>query len=170
MADEVLRVRLLEAMAASFRKIVPGGPERYHFDLSERPDCVVIGRNIFGDDDRVPMVTILEVPVPLDQIVPPPDSSYSRGTWDLLVQGFVPDDKEHPTRPAHHLMADVKYRLAVEKRRNKDFAILGMGNHIVDLRIGAGVVRPPNELSEYAFFWLNVAMDIVEDLMNPYED
>jgi hypothetical protein len=166
MADEVLRIRILDALAAdiaSIRKV-----DGYTHDLN--PDCVFWGRGIFGDKDPLPMISILEVPIPLDQVVPPPDSSYSSGTWELLIQGFVKDDAKQPTRPAHRLMADVKKKLALTKRTNRDFELFGMGNHVTDIRIGAGVVRPPDEVSSKAYFWLNLSLDIVEDLSNPFED
>ncbi len=181
MADEVLRLRILAALQKSLAQIsVTNG---YVFDLDEvvtlegenGPEDhyhrVKTGRAIFGDKDPLPMLSILEVPIPLDQVVPPEDSSYSNGGWALLIQGFVKDDLINPTRPAHRLMADVKKRLAWEKRRNRDFDILGMGeNHITDMRIGAGVVRPPDEISAKAYFWLDLTLDITEDLSNPYED
>lgn len=166
MADEVLRIRILDALAADIASIrITDG---YTNDLDA--NCVFWGRGIFGDKDPLPMISILEVPIPLDQIVPPPDSSYSSGTWELLIQGFVKDDAKLPTRPAHRLMADVKKKLALTKRRNRDFDLFGMGNHITDIRIGAGVVRPPDEVSAKAYFWLNLSLDIVEDLSNPFED
>lgn len=141
-----------------------GGP------LTNMVDRVKRGRLIFGEKDPVPMISILEVPIPLDQIVPPPDSTYSNGTWELLIQGFAKDDPDYPTDPAHVLMAATKKRLAEEKRKNRDFKLLGMGKHITDLRIGAGVVRPPDEVSAKAYFWLNLSLDIVEDLLDPFED
>lgn len=166
MANEVLRIRILDALAADIASIrIANG---YTHDLN--PQSVFWGRGIFGDKDPLPMISILEVPIPLDQIVPPPDSSYSSGTWELLIQGFVKDDAKWPTRPAHRLMADVKKKLALTKRRNRDFDLFGMGNHITDIRIGAGVVRPPDEVSSKAYFWLNLSLDIVEDLSNPFED
>lgn len=166
MAGEVLRVRVLDALKASLEtmSIATG----YHYDMAGK---VVWGRIVLGADDPLPIITILEVPIPLDLIVPPPDSSYAKGTWELLIQGFVPDDEERPTRPGHWLMADTKKRLAFEKRRNANFDILGLGaNCITDMRIGAGVVRPPGELSDKAFFWLNLSIDMVEDMADPYED
>lgn len=164
-AIEPLRIRILDVLAADIASIrVANG---YMNDLNA--NCVFWGRSVFGDKGPVPMVSILEVPIPLDQIVPPPDSSYSSGTWELLIQGFVKDDKHKPTRPAHRLMADVKKKLALTKRRNRDFDLFGMGKHITDMRIGAGVVRPPDEVSAKAYFWLNLSLDIVEDLADPFE-
>lgn len=131
--------------------------------------AVFRGRTVFGEDDPEVMLSILEAPIPVDQVGSAPDNTASTGLWELLLQGFVPDDYENPTDPAHFLMAAAKVRLAYEKSRNRDFDILGLGNHVTDLRFGAGVVRPPDEISDKAYFWLNVTLEIVEDLAKPYE-
>lgn len=127
------------------------------------------GRVIFGDDDPLPMFSILEAPIPLDQVPSAADNTGSTGIWELLIQGFVDEDHKNPTDPAHYLMAAAKERLAFEKARNRDFDILGLGKHVTGLDIGAGVVRPPDEISAKAYFWLNVSLTIAEDLLKPYE-
>lgn len=172
MAD-VLRIRILKKLQSVLEGIdgaTFGLTDEAGTALPDMRNRVKRGRLIFGDKDPIPMISILEVPIPLDQIVPPPDSSYSNGTWELLIQGFAKDDPEYPTDPAHVLMAATKKRLVEEKKRNRDFQILGMGKHITDLRVGAGVVRPPDEVSAKAYFWLNLSLDIVEDLDDPFED
>jgi hypothetical protein len=132
------------------------------------------GRVIFGENDPVPMVSILEVPIPPDQVEPPTDSPLSSGFWELMVQGFIDDDPENPTDPAHRLMADVKKRLAIEKKKALEMepedGIFGLGNHVTKLNFNAGVVRPPDEISAISYFWLNVNLYVVEDLSDPYED
>lgn len=172
MAD-VLRIRVMKKLQTVLEEIdgtLFGLTDEAGTALPTMAGRVKRGRLIFGDKDPIPMLSILEVPIPLDQIVPPPDSSYSNGTWELLIQGFAKDDAENPTDPAHVLMAATKKRLAGEKRKNRDFNIFGMGKHITDMRIGAGVVRPPDEVSAKAYFWLNLSLDIVEDLFDPFED
>ena len=146
--------------------------------LTDFTDRAFRGRMTYGDKDPLPMLSILEVPIPLDQIVPPPDSSYSSGSWELLIQGFAVDDPNYPTDPSHVMMAAVKKRLAQAKVQTKnyresgvgEFQILGMGPHITGMQIGAGVVRPPDEVSVKAYFWLNLTLDVVEDLLDPFED
>lgn len=173
-AAEVLRIRILKKLQTILSEV-----DGFRFGLTDETGApladlsgrVFRGRARYGADDPLPMLSILEVPIPLDQIAPPPDSSYSNGTWELLIQGFVADDKEVPTDPAHVLMAAVKKRLAEEKRKNADFNLFDMGpRHVTDMRIGAGVVRPPDEVSEKAYFWLNLALDVVENLNDPFED
>ena len=169
MASEPLRLRVLKAMTAALKEIsVDNG---YHTDLDEK---VFRGRVVFGENDPIPLISILEVPIPLDQIPPPPDSEFSTGGWELMIQGFVDDDPENPTDPAHYFMADVKKRLAIEKRKALAMSaaegIFGLGNYVVGMRIGSGVVRPPDEISAKAYFWLTVTLDMAEDLADPYKD
>lgn len=169
MASEPLRLRILKAMTAALKEIsVANG---YHTDLDEK---VYRGRVVFGENDPIPLISILEVPIPLDQIPPPVDSEFSTGGWELMIQGFVEDDPENPTDPAHYFMADVKKRLALEKRKALAMVasegIFGYGNFVVGMRIGSGVVRPPDEISAKAYFWLTITLDMVENLADPFED
>ncbi|TPI86360.1 hypothetical protein [Mesorhizobium sp. B2-8-9] len=178
--DDPFRLRVQKALAAAIGSVsITGG---YHFDLAGK---VFRGRDLFGDaSDPLPMVSILEPPLPIDQLRSPPLASESSGDWDLLLQGFVKDDPENPTDPAHLLMADVKRRLAVEKARlipgsagMSDPFGMGRGqivngkavNSITELKIGPGVVRPPElGVSTKAFFWLGLSMKIVEDISQPF--
>ncbi len=146
------------------------GTNGYIVDLAGN---VFRGRSVFGDETPLPSVSILEAPIPLDQLSPPVDSPASSGGWELVLQGWVKDDKANPTDPAHILMADVKRRLAIEKKkanadRDED-GILGLGRTVTKMTIGPGVVRPPDEISAKAYFWLSLTLDIVEDLEQPYE-
>lgn len=140
---------------------------------------VEIGQNVFrgrlfyGDESPVPMLSILEVPIPLDQIPTPPNATVSSGQWELILQGWTKDDKANPTDAAHVLMADVKRRLALEKKKAlgefNDDGIFGLGRGVTGMYIGAGVVRPPDEVSSKAYFWLTITLDLAEDLEEPYE-
>lgn len=166
-----LRLRILKNLTASLEQSVfeytpEVGPAWTPVPMTGR---AFRGRVIFGDDDPLPMYSILEAPIPLDQTPSRADNTGSTGFWELLIQGFVDDDPKHPTDPAHYLMATCKARLAYEKARNRDFDILGLGKHVLGLDIGAGVVRPPDEISAKAYFWLNVTLTIAEDLLKPYE-
>lgn len=162
-----LRLLILKNLTASLELI------EYRYDdavpMQTLAGVVFRGRTIFGDDDPEVLLSILEAPIPVDQTESPPDTSTSTGMWELLIQGFVQDDYQNPTDPAHFLMAATKQRLAFEKTRNRDFDILGLGNHVIDLRFGAGVVRPPDEISSKAYFWLNLSLQLVEDLSKPFE-
>lgn len=170
MADP-LRLRVMKALTSALQEITPANG--YTVDLSQ---SVFRGRMMFGDDDPIPMISILEPPVAPDQLPQPVDGTESNGDWDILVQGFVEDDPENPTDPAHVLLADVKKCLAAVKaapevtRRATGTApaILEIPQ-ITKLQVGAGVVRPADEISARAYFWLNLVFTIAEDLTNPYE-
>ena len=169
MAIEPVRLRVLKNFTGILKEI--NTANGYHTELNEQ---VYRGRVIFGENDVIPLLSLLEVPIPLEQTPPPADSEFSSGGWELMIQGFVEDDDENPTDPAHYLMADVKKRLAKEKRKALEMepekGIFGLGNFVTGLRIGSGVVRPPDEISAKAYFWLLVTLDMVEDLSDPYED
>ena len=182
MAEDVLRLRVLKALTTVLEGIdrrpfnidfatpvldhdsVPVGDDNFFKGRVKR------GRIIFGEGDPLPMLSILEVPIPLDQEVPGKDSPYSKGTWELLIQGFATDDFDNPTDPAHILMAAAKKELGLARRANRDYKLLDLGDHVTDMKIGAGVVRPPDDISSKAYFWLNLSLDLVEDLSNPFED
>lgn len=174
MATDVLRVRVLKKLQTWLEAVdgtTFGLVDESGNALTNMAGRVFRGRLTFGADDPVPMLSILEVPIPLDTIVSPPDSEYSKGSWELLIQGFAPDDDANPTDPAHVLMAAVKKRLATAKMQYyDDGGIWGMGKWVDGLRIGAGVVRPPDEISAKAFFWLNLTLDMTEDLDQPFKD
>lgn len=133
------------------------------------------GRIVYGDESPIPMLSILEVPIPEDQDLVRAPSGLSKGQWELMVQGWVKDDRDNPTDPAHVLLADVKKCLAQERARGYDWdapedGIFGLGRIVTDMYIGAGVVRPPEEISAKAYFWLNVTLDLAENLEDPYTD
>lgn len=158
---------LLESINTTDGYVIAAG---YSGDLSGK---VFRGRAMFGESDPLPMLSVLEVPIPLDQLPSPRDSGYSSGRWELMVQGFVRDDRENPTDPAQVLLADVKKALALESRKANytgadTRGILGLGRQVLAIIIGTGVVRPPDELSAKAYFWLTITLDLAEDLTDPY--
>lgn len=165
--DNPLRLEIQKRLSDALKEVTPGNG--YVSDVSA---SVFRGRLIFGEGDPLPMVSILEAPIPLDQLEPPEDATLSSGRWELVVQGFVADDRQNPTDPAHVLLADVKKRLAVEKKKSlnrlPEDGILGLGRFVTNLYIGSGVVRPPDEISAKAYFWLTISLDLAEDLEEPY--
>lgn len=161
MADP-FRLRVLKALTAALEEIVPTGHTE---SLSGK---VFRGRDLFGDDDPVPMLSILEAVDEKAQVAPPVSGTTYTGPWELLIQGFVDEDRLHPSDPAEFLMADVKVRLIQERIRDRDYNILGMGGKVTGLEISQGVVRPPDDISGKAYFWLRLTLKIVENLADPY--
>lgn len=166
--------RLQALIAASDSDSNSDVPAEGEFVLT---NAVFIGRDQFGESDPLPMVSILEVPINPEQLpVPPEDSTAHVGDWDLLIQGFVKDDKKNPTRPAYLLSAEVVRRLVLEKKRpavekqtkGKVITPLLGEKGVLNMTIGRPVCRPPDELSAKAYFWLPLRLRTSENLEDPY--
>lgn len=137
----------------------------YLFDMQE---SVFRGRNVFGPKDPSPMLAILETPIQPEAIPSPPDSPLRTGPYELTIQGFVTDDPENPTDPAHFLAAEVIRRLAVEKERNANYELFDMGDDVTNISIGEPVIRPPDELSATSYCYIPIRLTLAEDLRHPY--
>jgi hypothetical protein len=161
--SDPFRLRVLKSLTTVLEGITPANG--YATDLTGR---VFRGRDIFGEDDPVPMVCILEAVEEKPQLASPQSSGESAGPWELQIQGFVEDDRMNPTDPAHKLMAEVKKRLIEERTRDRQRNILGMGGRVTELKISHGVVRPADEISGKAYFWLRLTLGLVENLLDPY--
>lgn len=163
MADPT-RLRVLKALTASLEQITTANG--YQHDLTGK---VFRGRDIFGYSDPLPMVSILEDIREIEQQPTAKPNPVQHGSWPLLIQGFCEDDDQNPSDPAHLLLADVKRRLIEERIRDRSFNILGMGDTVTGLELSQGVVRPPDEgVSNKAYFWLRMTLELVEDCTNPY--
>lgn len=157
------RLRVLKAMTLLLEEITT--ENGYRHDLKGK---VFRGRLRFGIDDPLTMISILEAPIPQDPIVANGAKASSSGIWELLLQGFSDDDKRHPSDPAHKLMAEVKTALTRTKMASNGNNILGMSGRVMELGIGQGTVRPADEPTTEAFFWLTVSLRIAENLEDPY--
>jgi hypothetical protein len=122
------------------------------------------------------MISVLEDPRNVEQDAASNGSPASKGSWNLLVQGFVEDDSDNPTDPAYQLLAEVKKALIAAREAgapsvNSSANYLGLGNKtpcVMDIRLGSGVVRPADEFSAKAYFWLPVTLDLAEDHSQPF--
>ena len=172
--DNPLRLEIMKRMCDMLREITPAAGYVSDFSGAEGTDDnrVFRGRAVFGEGDPIPMLSVLESPIPLEQIAPPEGSGYSYGGWELMIQGFVADDKQNPTDPAHVALADVKKRLALESKKvnamKQEDGPFGLLRQVTRIAIGTGVVRPPDEISAKAYFWLLIVLDIVEDVTDQY--
>lgn len=186
MADHVdpFRLRVLKALTAAIKTITPANG--YRHDMSDWPEHGVTmkrvfrGRQKFGDGDPLPMVSVLEHPRALDALLEPDGGNDSIGAWDILIQGFVKDDPENPTDPAHHLVADVISCLAKEGKRRLPSLdggrgepdILGLGSQepcVTKLAIGKPIARPGEAgVSDQSFFWLTLTLTLAEDVEKPF--
>lgn len=170
-----LRLHVIRTICDGLRTITPGNGYVLDFSGAEDSDDnrVFRGRTVFGANDPLPAISILESPIPLDQLPSPRDATVTSGPWELVVQGFFEDDKVNPCDVAYVGLADVKKYLALERKKANAFRdednIFGLGRVVTGMNIGQGVVRPPDEISAKAYFWLTLALDIAEDLEEPYE-
>lgn len=164
-----LRLRVLKKLGAELEKITKANG--YTVDLNGK---VFRGRDVFDRHDPVPMVSILESILEKDQLQAPPAGPSKAGPWELLLQGWADDDKDNPTDPAYYLLAEVQKRLVEITRmpyldpNRRGCDILQMGGIITALKFSRGVVRPADEVSSKAYFWLKVELDLVENLLDPY--
>lgn len=163
-----LRLRVHKELTSLFEGITYTDFDGESFPMSSR---VFRGRGIFGDETPVPAISILESPIPNESPPSPVSATTVKSLWELVIQGFVRDDRTNPTDPAHLLMAEVKKVLALERLKmdwdKPEDGIFGLGQNVVALYIEPGVVRPADELSSKAYFWLTLRLDLVEDLADP---
>lgn len=174
------RLRVLKVISKCLKEIVPANG--YFADLSDFKvrdtvlERVYRGRERFGESDPLPMISLLEHPKALDGLEESDGGSKYVRDWVLLIQGFVQDDPEHPTDPAHKLCAEVIKRLAIEGKRKGaspgEPNIFGLGSvmpTVTKLTIGSPVVRPGDGvLQDKAFFWLTLTLKLAEDVEAPY--
>ena len=162
------RLRVQKAMCEAFKQITVANGFR-----SDLASSVFRGRTLFGDDDPLPMISILEEPIAPEANLSSDAGSTASGDYVLMVQGFLQDDKDNPTDPAHVLMADVKKRLVElkldERLDDRVFRFGPKANTVVGVSWDGGVVRPADEVSAVAYFWLRVTLDRAEDQLNPFE-
>ena len=126
------------------------------------------GRTTFGDRDPLPRVTIVEALNPDREMQPAGDRPQQMDGWVLLLLGHAPDDRDHPTDPAHNLMGEVKKvlaRIADRAPGNSDYMLGGL---VTRIDIEPGTVRPPDDLSMLAYFYLRVRLTVVERLFDPF--
>lgn len=182
------RLRVLKALTAQIKTVTPartfahpetGEPVPFLNDLSDfaDPDDAAItrarvfrGRELFGTTDPLPMVSVLEDPRALEAFESPEGGATTIGEWGIMVQGFVTDDPENPTDPAHVLSAEVVSVIAETAKQVRNILDLGFREPCVaKLVIGSPVVRPADGVnSDQAFFWLPLALTLIEDREKPF--
>lgn len=172
---EPFRLRVLKGLGEVIKTVTPANG--FQYDLSDYQDeggttreRVYRGRNLFGPNYPLPLVSILEDPRALDQVNGPGGDSSSTGAWQLILQGFVDDDRAHPTDPAYVLGAEVVRVLALARKQQRNLLDLGAKSPCVtEMTIGQPVVRPADDvLSDTAFFYLPLTLTLVEEHDNPF--
>ena len=130
------------------------------------------GLSFVSAETPLPWVNIVENLNPDRNPLETNEGLIQRDDWILLVQGWVETDEDdlYPADKAHALMADVKRRLSRiidpgdPTSRNPDYLL---GGEIEGFLCEPGVVRPPDEISSTAYFYLRVVVELVEHLDDP---
>jgi len=161
MADPY-RLAVMKALTEQLKGITVANG--YTYDLT---NSVFRGRAVFGDDDPVPMISVLESP--RNEPGQFSGENARKGDLTVLVQGWADDDDENPTDPAYFLMDAVEHRLARVTAISSStgepvYPTEYLLNRLVaDFKVQPGVVRPPmmDGISSKAFFYLAVTLTLV---------
>ncbi|MER9524087.1 hypothetical protein NKI96_10925 [Mesorhizobium sp. M0292] len=178
MADNAdpFRLRVAKALCDTLKSITAANG--YQHDFSDYTDEISVqrarvfrGRTIFGENDPLPMLSVLEDPRSREPIDAAAMSGNAMNEYRLLIQGFVQNDQDNPLDPAYRASADVITAL-VKAKQVKDFKILGLGNVapcVIGLAIGEPVHRPPDDdVSAVAYFLVPVTLTLAENLETPF--
>lgn len=169
------RLTVLKTITEVLKGITPANG--FAHDMSDFTDAagrtqsrVFRGRTVYGDNDPLPMLSILEDPRAIEAVNGPDGSPVAANKLKLLIQGFVKDDTDNPLDPAYLLSAETITSLVRSKATR--YNILGLGHKspcVLNIEIGQPAHRPPDdEVSAVAYFLVGVTLTLVENLENPY--
>ena len=174
---DTFRLRVMKGLTETLQRITPANG--YEHDLSNFTDSVgrpaarvFRGRDFFGENDPLPMLSILEDPRAEPPFNGPSTSSKGQNTFRVLIQGFVEDDKDNPLDAAYALSAEVA-RALVEAKQSPE-GILSLNKQmrapcVMAMSIGQPVHRPGrDEISDHAYFLVGVTLLLAEDLETPF--
>ena len=169
--NQPFRLKVQKALSEALLQITKANG--FYIDLgSPSRKGVYRGRAEFGSDDVLPFVSILEGPDQRfeQQFQEVPASTRGRNDYELLIQGFVPDDDpDNPTDIAHYLLADLRERFRLLKlmernqSRNRVFGFGRQAPSVLAIRVGDGIVRPPDDRSAVAYCWLRANLELIEE-------
>lgn len=137
----------------------------YNFDLA----AAYRGKKNFGKEVKLPAIVVLENfnPDRLPETIGGVVGTKHKYDQIYLINGWAEGgDVEQEEDSAHLLMGDVKQALGkLLVPRNQSGFFDGLAN---TLSIEPGVVRPPDEQSEKAYFWMRIHLEVVEKVGDPY--
>lgn len=160
-----VRLIILEAMTTALDGITSANG----FETDLKPGSVTRGRVKFGTSDPLPAIAMFEPPV-VDTVpvMAPAGGPHRKGQFTVIVQGFVKNGVPHELDPAYIFSAEVCMVLATEAGRMKGRSPDPLGVGLIEkMVIGIPIVRPSDDISATAYFWLTVTFDLVEDLTKP---
>ncbi|MGK0583699.1 hypothetical protein [Proteus mirabilis] len=160
------KLEILKALTSLLETVSSDGNENIRpYNLA---GSVYRGRTVFGDNDPVPLVSILEAKGANYADYADDFKIINKTGWNLLIQGWVdPIDPKQETDPVYELVQDVICALqkinAVRPETGKPLypEYYRLGGRIFELTLGDEVVRPSEvEVSSKAFFYLPIVIGI----------
>jgi hypothetical protein len=169
--EDPIQVRILTALQEYLETEIVEGDE-YFFTLAGQ---VHIGRMEFDDGDGLPLVSILEVPLPGEQWEIPRGAAVTAGPWEMFVQGWTREEDKGTQRTdrfntvnAYRLKQDITRALLKLKNRLDPHPSTGeplgyvLGFKEIDnILVQRGTVRPDEERSGVCTFWTPLTLDLV---------
>lgn len=144
---------------------------------------VHIGRMDYGSETQSPFVAFIEPPLDFSTFKVKPFSQAATYDWHVLVQGFtsgIASNGDKTSKDCYAFLADVRKLLyATRIGKNNQVNILNLGgiqgslnegqsNLILDLQIGAGVIRPDERVPDRCNFWLELSFQLAESVKEPF--
>lgn len=127
------------------------------------------GRVLFGESDPNTMLTLLESPRQGDVKYAGIEGEARLDGWPLLLQGYCPEDRMHPSDPIYSVADDIERRLSRIIDTNSSMGTPRYPEHymlgahptitgetmITTFEYSAPVIRPPMEkVSSKCFFYM----------------
>jgi hypothetical protein len=154
---------ILKRMTTHLEGITPTND--YAFDLTGK---VFRGRTKFGDDEVLPFIAILESLRPDQQPIPAGAGGYRRtDDWEILVQGWLDENRAFPTDDLYNLKASVEKRL--QEVNTEGSPVYLFGGLIIKMRIGPGVVIAATpQVGGAEAFYLPLLVTYAINLADPF--
>lgn len=130
---------------------------------------VSFGIATYGETDPLPLVSLIEDPREQPATETQVPAKGHLVPWRLLVQGFVEDDAGEPTAPAYNLAGQIMQTVSELAVAGEDvLSPQRKVNRVEQIKIGAPIVRPPDEFSSKAYCWIPITLDLFETPSQPF--
>ena len=171
--SEPLRLAVLKKITALLETVTVANG--YLYDLT---GCVFRGRTAFGDNDPIPLISLLEGDSPEVVNLAGANRTQRERQWSIILQGWVENDHKNPSDPAYYLAAEVERCLGQITAVNRlgdaevpEWYYLGGDLKVTSFAIGAPVIRPPTEgVEKHATFYMPLLIGLAEKAGEPYSN
>lgn len=157
MADSK-RLQILKALTTHLETVVG-------YDLVGK---VWRGRTRPADESQQPFLIMFEMPPEAEDRT---DRQMRKMPWYVGIQGYIRPDRNHPTDPAHNLMAAVKAKLGEvldEGGSGMPGANFMLGGLVEDIEVDGGMCFEADETTNCCYFALKLTLTLAENLGDPY--